>query len=354
MNDMKLLVVTRKVDVQDERIGFFVDWLIKLSQRVDELKIICLEKGDTSGLPENVELFSMGKELGYSKLRKYFRYRKFLNKLLPQIDGVFVHMIPLYVNIAGSLVKRYNKKMYLWYTHKTVDRALRQTQKWVTGYLTAAPQSFQMKTEKPVLVMNHGINIEKFPVNIRVNQEIDIIKLLTVGRITPAKDLGTLVEAAKILRDKGVKFSWDIIGVPSLPSDEQYLSALKEKVIQSDLDSNIKFIGPLPHNQVIEYYAQVDMFVNFSDAAFDKSLLEAMAAGVLVFTPNEAFKETLGEYSEELMFKLKNSEDLTSRIIAIKNQPRKHLQELSRGLRQIIEETHNLDNLADKIVLLYK
>lgn len=351
---MKLLVVTRKVDVQDERIGFFVDWLIKLAQRVDELKIICLEKGDTSGLPENVELFSMGKELGYSKLRKFFRYRKLLKQLLPEVDGVFVHMIPLYANLAGSLVKKHNKKMYLWYTHKTVDRALRQTQKWVTGYLTAAPQSFQMPTEKPVQVMNHGININKFPVNNRLKHEQELLKLLTVGRIAPVKDLETLIDTAKLLKARDIMFNWDIIGAPSLPRDEDYLTRLKQSVEQNDLEANIKFLGPLPHKQVIEHYAQVDMFVNFSDAAFDKTMLEAMAAGTLVFTPNEAFRQTLGEYADVLMFRLKDPEDLIKHIMAVNNQSPERKQKLGQGLRDRIINMHNLDNLADKIVLLYK
>ena len=61
---MKLLMITRKVDKDDAQMGFAFNWINKLSQKVDQLKVICLEKGNVEGLPGNVEIFSLGKENG--------------------------------------------------------------------------------------------------------------------------------------------------------------------------------------------------------------------------------------------------------------------------------------------------
>ena len=47
---MKLLMITRKVDKDDDRAGFICGWIKKISQRVEKLTVICLEKGNLSGL----------------------------------------------------------------------------------------------------------------------------------------------------------------------------------------------------------------------------------------------------------------------------------------------------------------
>ena len=57
---MNLLLLTRKVDTKDERVGFVTDWILELAKNLRQLVIICQEKGDVSGMPKNVEIHSLG------------------------------------------------------------------------------------------------------------------------------------------------------------------------------------------------------------------------------------------------------------------------------------------------------
>ena len=58
---MKLLIITQKVDKNDQLLGFFIDWIAGFSHKFEEVTVLCLEKGEFN-LPENVEVISLGKD----------------------------------------------------------------------------------------------------------------------------------------------------------------------------------------------------------------------------------------------------------------------------------------------------
>ena len=101
---MKLLIITQKVDIADDNLGFFHKWLEKFSEKLEKLYIICLWKGEYN-FPKNTIVYSLGKEKGYSKLRQLFNLQKFLLKCLPELDGVFIHMCPIYAVASCLFVK---------------------------------------------------------------------------------------------------------------------------------------------------------------------------------------------------------------------------------------------------------
>ena len=72
---MKLLILTQKVDKEDPVSGFFHGWILELSKRFEKVSVICLEKGNFN-LPKNVEVFSLGKESGRSRIKYVKKDRK--------------------------------------------------------------------------------------------------------------------------------------------------------------------------------------------------------------------------------------------------------------------------------------
>ena len=64
---MKLLILTQKVDANDDVLGFFVRWMDEFKKKVDKLSVICLEKGN--GENENIPVYSLGKEKGASRVK---------------------------------------------------------------------------------------------------------------------------------------------------------------------------------------------------------------------------------------------------------------------------------------------
>lgn len=360
---MNLIFVTRKIDRYDSRTGFVFGWLSALASKADKLYVICQERGDISGLSGNVEVYSLGKERGRSKLFQGFKLFALSFSLGKKSDGTFCHMMPIYAIVTWLPAKILGKKMILWYTHKSVDWRLRLALFLVDGVFTASPESFRLKSKK-VRVLGHGIDIEKF--NAKSTKEhantakisydsykFRSFRIISVGRISPVKDYETLIKAVEILvNEKGVKdIRVDIYGEPALLADLAYLQSLREFVAKARLEDNVFFHGGVAYDKVPEIYASADLLVNLSKTgSLDKNVLEAAAAGLLVLTSNEAFAEKLLTISEDLVFFRDDPQGLSVKIDKLRRMSPSGRAELGNILKIWVESDHNLANLAGIII----
>jgi len=289
---MKLLIITQKVDINDDNLGYFHSWLEKLAEKADIFVI-----GNYVGkydLPENVKVFSLGKERRVDRLVKIFKYQWFLLKLLPRVNGVFFHMCPEYVLGAHLLPKIFRKKTLLWYTHKSVNWKLKLAEKLTDKIFTASKESFRLPSRK-VEITGHGIDVNKFKSQ-KSKVKSDKFTIITVGRIAEVKNLHLLIETAGILKNKNFNFEIRVAGAPILESDKIYFEKLKNLIKEKKLDDIVEFVGPIPNKYIAEFYQSGDLFINLSDTgSLDKAVLEAMACGLKILTSNEAFKDILPE-----------------------------------------------------------
>lgn len=339
---MKLLIITQKVDQNDQLLGFFIEWLKKFSQKFDKLTVLCLERGEFN-LPSNVEVISLGKDHGSSKLSQFFTFYFLVFSLRKQYNSVFVHMNPIWMVLGGFLWKLLGKKRFLWYTSGGVTFKLKLAEKFADIIFTASKESFRVPSRK-VIITGHGIDTDLFKPSGNRLSTIDNsrTKLLSVGRIAPVKNYETLIDAAKILRDEGVDFEITIIGeAPPLEKDRKYEESLKSKVESLKLKDNFNFVGKVNHKDLPEYYQSHDIFIHLSKTgSLDKTILEAMACGMKVLSSNDASRAFL---SNELMFRGDNSTELAAKIKFLKDQL------VNLNLRNYVVQNHNLDTLIDKI-----
>jgi glycosyltransferase involved in cell wall biosynthesis len=355
MKKMKLLIITQKVDINDDILGFIHGWIEKFAENLDKLYIICLVEGKHN-LPKNVEVFSLGKGKGYSKLRQFFRFQKFLLKHLREVDGVFCHMCSIYAVLAFPLTKFFRKKLVLWHAHYKKSWLFRLAAKLVDKIVTSTALACSITSLK-LRVVGQGIDVEKFkPQELRSEVE-NGFKILFLGRISPVKDLETLVEAINILfNHKNVKnIQLEIVGSPSMERDKEYLKKIKNLVKELGLNNLVSFQQRVPNFRTPEIYNQADVFVNLTRVgSFDKTTLEAMACEILVLVSNQVFKEIFPENLQNvLMFKEKNPEDLAEKILYLRNLERDKKQIIRKELRKIIIKDHNLNNLIGKIISEY-
>ena len=339
---MKLLIISQRVDINDDNLGFFHYWLEKFAGKLEKIYVVCLSEGEHN-LPENVLVYSLGKEKGYSKLRQLFRLQKFLLKNLREVDGVFVHMCPIYAIASFPLVKVFRKKMILWYLHKSVKWKLKLAEKLVDKILTASEESCRLTNREKIEIVGHGIDIEMFSSKQSQFRDKGFV-IISPGRISPIKDQETLIKAIDVLinrrsvRDIKLQF----IGSPIENYEKQYLKKLKSLVKEKKLEDYIKFLGSVPYTEMPKHYQDSDLVINLSHTgSIDKVVLEAMASGCLVLTCNEAFKNVL---DSKYLFKKKNPQDLIEKIINLKSV------EKDKKLREIVIKDHNLNNLISKII----
>ncbi len=350
---MRLLMITRKVDKNDALAGFAYDWVKKIGEKAENLKVICLEKGDVSGLPQNIEIYSLDKEAGKFRFRRFLNFQKLALKLTPKVDGVFCHMNPEYTILIAPYAKLFRKKIITWYTHKKVTWRLRLVNLLADKILTASSESCRLKNRKKIEVVGHGIDINKFrsDANIRIhtNDTNRPFLILSVGRISPAKDYETLIKAIEILaKEKNKNLEVKIIGGPGLKSQEEYFEKLKQMVKEKNLENCVKFLGPISHHQILPYYQGCDLFINLSHTgSVDKNVLEAMSCGCLAITSNEAFFNIL---PPEFLVEQNQPEKLAQKIKYAMAMPSQEKEKFGYQFKAKVKQDHNLDLLALKII----
>ena len=162
---MRLVFVTQVLDRQDAVLGFVSRWVRGLAEVAEQVRVVALEVGDTSGLPDNVDWVELGRR---GAVGRYLRYRRALGDAFGRgpsggFDGLLTHMVPRYSTVAAGWAARAGVAHYLWYTHKGVDRRLLRAIERVDGVFTASEESLRVETPKRI-VTGHGIDAEHFDV----------------------------------------------------------------------------------------------------------------------------------------------------------------------------------------------
>lgn len=351
---MKLVFVTQVLDRDDAVLGFVMRWVQGLAKEVESLRVLALEAGNLDGLPNNVDVRVIGRR-GY--IGRYLRYRGFLKEALTEgFDGLLTHMVPRYSTLAAKSIARAGMAHYLWYTHKGVDGRLLSALKVVDGAFTASDLSLRVDTPKKI-VTGHGIDLAHFDVEPAAEFADTPVRLLSVGRLTPAKDPLTAIEAVALLRDRGhsVQLTW--AGSTLARGDDEYEASVHRAVTERGLDQAVTFVGAVPYPKIPAAFEGADLFINASGTgSVDKVVLEAMAARRPFVSCNESIPpvldvhDELGPRAAEFTFKAHDADSLADRLEAWIQRPAVERQHTGEGLREIVAQHHEVDALMARLV----
>ncbi|MDD5290953.1 MAG: glycosyltransferase family 4 protein [Patescibacteria group bacterium] len=356
---MKLLILTQKVDIDDDVLGFMHSWIEEFAKHCEKVTVICLQRGRYE-FPGNVRVLSLGKD-EFLRLGKYFNFirklvaiLRFYNYIIRErknYDKVFVHMNPEYVVLGGVFWKLAGKKITLWYAHGYVPFYLKVAERLVNIIFTSTASGCRLKSRK-IKIIGQGIDVNKFRTSdfgLRISGSK--FKIISIGRISPSKDYATLIKAVEILKNKGIKINVKIIGGPATESDKNYFNKLSQSVKDKNLENEVKFIGPIANKDIVPFLQEADIFVNMGQTgSLDKAMVEAMACQLPVITCNEAMLEVLRDYRRELMYSKKDFKGLAEKIEHIYNLPVEQFQTIGKSLREIVVKNHSLENLVKNII----
>ena len=345
---MKLLILTQKVDKEDPTLGFFHNWILEFTKNVDKVSVICLEKGDYD-LPQNVKVYSLGKESGRSKIKYVKNFFNLILGLNREYDAVFVHMNQEYVLLGGFIWKILGKKIYFWRNHLEGGLFTRISVWLSNKVFCTSKTSFTAKFKKTIL-MPVGIDTDKFVKleSLKVNKLKNSI--LFLGRMDKIKKPDLLIEALDILNKKNINFVCDFYGDPTLKTGD-YFDLIKKKVLGSDLKNKINFYKAVANYETPKIYSEHSIYVNLTPAgSFDKTILEAAACGCLLVVAN---KSLLGEIDDR-MITGESAEDIAERIefwFDISEAERKKVLD---GLKKYVTKNHSVAVLIEKIEEIIK
>jgi len=333
---MRLLICTQAVDMSDPLLGFFHGWVKEFSQYFDSIYVICLKEGVHS-LPSNVQVYSLGKEHGESRLKYIFRFYKYIFLLRNKYDVVFTHMNPHYV-LLGCAVWIWNRvPVYFWRNHARMNimtaLAARCTRKIFYTSPFACTSRYAHAFQMPV-----GIDCSLFAPAIHSRVDTFPKKILFLGRVSRVKRPELLIEAATFLPQQ-----YEVHVYGDDPSnDQKYRAQLIEKSGQ-----NVFFHEGITNAETSEVYRAHDIYINLTpEGSMDKTVLEAVACEVPVIVTNTSFKNILPTSS---ILTDSTPEQLAKKIIEIINQPKIERELYLKKSRKYVQEHHSLQQLASEI-----
>lgn len=335
---MRLLIITQIVDEENFILGFFHRWIEEFAKHFTEVVVIAGRVG-VHHLPPNVRIYSFREGVSASSLSRLWNLWKLSATFFPKADAVLFHMAPEFVVASLPFLLWYRTRSALWYAHKSVTWKLRLAEMAVDSVFSSSQESFRLPSMK-LEITGHSIDTDLFQPGKDPNPSECII--MTAGRISPVKQHEVLIEAARLLLERGTQFKLLIAGAPIYQEDSDYHSKLKKKVKDYGLEPVVEFLGPVEQDVLAKLYRKADAFVNLSaTGSLDKAVLEAMAAGVPVLTSNPAFQPLLPAryYLERL-----DPELVAERLLAMEGELHPAL-----NLRSIILESHDLKTNIKKI-----
>ena len=340
---MKLLIITQRVDANDDNLGAFYQWFERFSKYFEHVTILTSFRGEVS-LPGNVSVYSFGKEKGYGRLRRFWTFLELFSRHYARCDIVLFHMIPEYVLAVLPFLISLKRRTALWYAHKSVTRTLRYAEHFVDYILTSSPAGFRMPSKK-VFYVGQAINTDLFiPVAKETSMHSSALRMITFGRISPIKDLDVMVRSCALLKGSWPhQWTLSVVGGPITKNDEEYCVVLKKLVQEKGLADHIHFLGPRPYREMPGILKEHDLFLNMSrTGSLDKTVLEAMSSGLSVIVSNEAYVSVV---PPAYFLEHSSPEFLAGRIKSLAFEERPNL-----ALRSIVIEKHGLENTIRKIV----
>jgi glycosyltransferase involved in cell wall biosynthesis len=350
---MRLLLFNLVTDVDDPILGFATRWIEALAQHVEFIHVITMRAGRMA-VPDNVRVYSVGKEKGYSEPRRAVEFYQHVYRMLREdrIDVCFSHMMPIFSALAAPLLKLRGIPIITWYAHPSLTSVLKMAHYVSRWMVTSIESAYPYKHDK-LIVVGQGIDTDLFTPHSVCPEEPPII--LCVGRLSSVKDHPTLLKAAALLRKRlGRSFRIVIIGGAATLADEAYIRFLHKQVQALGLQDMVCLEASVPNSKLPYWYRRCAVHVNLTPTGFgDKVAWEAMSCGRPCLAANAGFAETFGAYKDSLLFQYRDPEDLAQKLeVQLQLSPEERMA-LGVYLRQRVMLLHGLNRLTDKLIAIF-
>src|SRR4029077_2823520 len=132
-------------DADDPVLGIMTTWVNALAARCEAVDVITMKMGRLA-VASNVQVYSMGKEKGYSEVRRAFEFYRILLGLLRQhhYEACFAHIMQVFAGMGAPLFEVYGVPITLWYAHKATGRVLQLAEKLVDHVVTSTAEGFRL------------------------------------------------------------------------------------------------------------------------------------------------------------------------------------------------------------------
>jgi glycosyltransferase involved in cell wall biosynthesis len=139
-------------------------------------------------------------------------------------------------------------------------------------------------------VIPNGVDLDRF-YPAQTDGRPDVLRLLTVGRLSVTKRVEILVDTVEILHREGYRIRFTVVG--GGPMEQE----LRQAVLEKNLGDIVEITGRTSSEDMPQMYRQNDIFVSASmQEGMSNAMLEAMASGLPIITTRcEGLEELIAD-----------------------------------------------------------
>ncbi|MFH1882630.1 MAG: glycosyltransferase family 4 protein [Planctomycetota bacterium] len=177
-------------------------------------------------------------------------------------------------------------------------------------------------------------------------QKTQILRLLTVGRLSVTKRVEILIDAIEIMHREGCEVRFTIVGGGQMQQN------LKQIALNKNLANIIEFTGRIDAEDMPQVYRQNDIFISASmQEGMSNAMLEAMASGLPIITTRcEGVDELIADNG--LVVENANAEEIAKAVKKIADDRQLYKQMSIAARRQA--EKFTWGRVAGKYLALYE
>ena len=311
-----------------------------LSKNFHKITVITGRVGDVNPNP-NIRIITTDWIPG-KRFRSTF---KLFQIAIPEImrgdfQSVFFHMTDLQCALLSPLIRLRGKKQFLWYAHKFKSKYLIFASKWVTGIVTSTNGSCPI-TGNRVYPIGQAIDEEKFrPIPF---EDLDMDRLVHIGRFDRSKNIDLLISVSKKLRQSFPGICLSIIGSPANSESRSWADALIVRTQIEIQEGWIDFKDAISRENFPIEMGKNGCFFHGYLGSLDKTLIESTMLCVPVVTLNPEYLDIFGTWSKT------SKSDLESEYQALRAlDPNEIKAELAVRLK-IARDNHSLNHWVSQL-----
>ncbi|MGZ8193259.1 MAG: TIGR04063 family PEP-CTERM/XrtA system glycosyltransferase [Methylobacter sp.] len=211
-----------------------------------------------------------------------------------------------------------------------------------------------------ITVIPNAVDIERFTYGVEPNQDLrtqlglqNKIVLGFIGSFYAYEGLPLLLEALPKILEKQPETRLLLVG--GGPQE----ALIKQKTSELGLEKQVIFTGRIPHDQVQDYYNQVDIFIyprlpmRLTELVTPLKPLEAMAQGRLVIASDVGgHKELIKHQNNGYLFKANDADALAATVLDLLTQPQQW-ENLRVAGRLFVEQERNWAKSVSNYKMIY-
>ncbi len=191
---------------------------------------------------------------------------------------------------------------------------------------------------KKIHVIHGGVDVDRLSPRPECEPK-RLLRILCVARFEEVKGHTYLVEACRVLKERGLLFECGLIG------DGPLMSKIEKQIKESDLCDKVLLLGPQTYDEVIEHLSRTDVVVlatvptaSGKREGIPNVLKEAMACGAPVVTTASGGIPELVDESCGILVRPRDAVALADALQYLREQPALCRRMGMTGRRKIVRE----------------